>query len=182
MTALLDNIFATTVGFEDYQKNMAIGIANLNSSESGLIRSKRTVRQTNTIHRIVNKPGTKLFAKALLVSGLLKTIENDEDITMFIPVDRAFELFKLATTGRLIERKESVTRLVQMHTVEGKWHENALRHVEYLTTLAGTTISIDVYDEQLRAGDATVLRTDDYTRNTILHTVDNMISPPPDIT
>lgn len=117
------------------------------------------------------------LAAALEAAGLIETLKQAEDITVFAPTDEAFEALPEGTVEMLLkpENKETLTRILTYHVLGAKVPaaDVAAGTVEMLS---GDSATIST-DDGVMIGNAKVIKADVMASNGVIHVIDAVILP-----
>jgi hypothetical protein len=83
------------------------------------------------------------FVAALEAAGMTEELDGGEPVTVFVPVDQAFEALEEGRLEELMADPDALREILEGHIVEGAYPSyDDLVAAGTLTTLAGTTIEI----------------------------------------
>ena len=125
---------------------------------------------------------TTLIAAAQ-AAGLDETLANDGPYTVFAPTDEAFEaaLADLGLTAEeLLADTELLTSVLTYHVVEGEVPAADVVTLdgEEVETVNGASVTITVDGETVMVNEATVISTDVFASNGVIHVIDAVLVPP----
>ncbi|KAJ3550290.1 hypothetical protein NMY22_g563 [Coprinellus aureogranulatus] len=130
---------------------------------------------------IQRHPSVSYFNKILGSEGVSK-LNSTANLTLFLPVDRAWE--QLDPYERLYLESEfaadDLRRILNMHAVvmdHVEWSET-FKPGDKLTTLDGTSLEIAAIDHKTKISGAELVQPDIYASNGVLHLVDSLLIPP----
>ncbi len=106
-------------------------------------------------------------------TGLTERLEAAGPFTIFAPTDDAFGALGEAL-DELLADKTSLRMLVESHIVEGRLTSSDLMNRSELTTLAGTTLTVDTA-KGIKINDSTVVEPDLTASNGVIHGIDATI-------
>jgi uncharacterized surface protein with fasciclin (FAS1) repeats len=118
------------------------------------------------------------FVEAVKAAGLADSLTSDTAYTVFAPTDEAFESMSGMQRDELLapENREELLRLLRAHIVADDVNEDMARRIQQARTIDGGTVSIDVDDDRLMVGDATVIESDIQRGNLRIHTIDSVLA------
>jgi uncharacterized surface protein with fasciclin (FAS1) repeats len=119
----------------------------------------------------------KIFLAAVERAGLEGFLKNpDQPLTIFAPVDRAFEKIPKDTLEKLLHNKKELVETLLYHCVPGKLAIGAIMGLTEAGTLQGGKIRISVCDG-LSINQALVIKADVDASNGIIHGIDTLLMP-----
>jgi len=121
-------------------------------------------------------PRFSALKMAVEAAGLMETVETGGPITLFAPVDTAFDKF----AGKAIGKKEAI-QIVNKHLVQGTIYSLGLIGHTY-DTLSGATINTSAMQNQkdvyvVKEGDhtANILELNQHATNGVIHAIDKIL-------
>ena len=119
------------------------------------------------------------LAAALEAAGLVDTLKGAGPFTVFAPTDAAFAKLPEGTVESLLkpENRDQLVAILTYHVVPGKVMADDVVKISEATTVNGADIAIRVGDGKVRVNDATVVATDIYAANGVIHVIDAVILP-----
>lgn len=120
-----------------------------------------------------------LFWKAIEAAGLSKTLGSKGPITLFVPVNEAFDSLPRQVLNDLFkkENKERLRELLINHIAPGKLMKKDLFELDSISTLSNEKLTIKVDNGALFVENARVLFTDTEVGNGVIHVVYPVILP-----
>ena len=120
---------------------------------------------------------------AVEAAGLVETLQGEGPYTVFAPTDDAFAaaLEDLGLTAEeLLADTETLTSILTYHVVEGEVPAADVVTLdgEEVPTVNGATVEIGVDGETVTVNDATVIATDIFATNGVIHVIDSVLLPP----
>jgi uncharacterized surface protein with fasciclin (FAS1) repeats len=118
---------------------------------------------------------------ALDTAGLVEALSGEGPFTVFAPTNEAFAALPEGELEALLqpENRELLTQILTYHVVEGKAMAADVVGLDEVTTLMGSTVSIEVDGETVRLADtAQVVQTDIEASNGVIHVIDSVLLPP----
>ncbi len=120
---------------------------------------------------------------AVEAAGLVETLQGEGPYTVFAPTDEAFAaaLEDLGLTAEeLLADTETLTSILTYHVVEGEVPAADVVTLdgEEVPTVNGATVEIGVDGETVTVNDATVVATDIFATNGVIHVIDGVLLPP----
>jgi uncharacterized surface protein with fasciclin (FAS1) repeats len=119
----------------------------------------------------------KMFLKAVETAGLDKLLRGEGPVTVFAPVDRAFEKMARPVWERLLGNKKELTDVLSYHIVPGKITIGNIMTLTAVDTLQGQKIRINACDG-IAVNKAKVIKADIDGSNGIIHGIDRVLTPP----
>lgn len=121
-------------------------------------------------------PALSTLVAAVQQAGLVDTLNNAEDITIFAPTNDAFAKIPPATLNEVLADQQALTDILTYHVV-GQRSTPADLESGSLTTLQGGTITTAKAGDTYTANDATVLCGNVQTRNATVYLIDTVLMP-----
>jgi len=121
-------------------------------------------------------PALSTLVTAVQQAGLVETLNNAEDITIFAPTNDAFAKIPPETLNAVLADKKALTDILTYHVV-GQRSTPADLESGSLTTLQGGTITTAKAGDTYTANDATVLCGNVQTRNATVYLIDTVLMP-----
>ena len=121
-------------------------------------------------------PALSTLVAAVQQAGLVDTLNNAEDITIFAPTNDAFAKIPAATLNEVLADQQALTDILTYHVV-GQRSTPADLESGSLTTLQGGTITTAKAGDTYTANDATVLCGNVQTRNATVYLIDTVLMP-----
>jgi transforming growth factor-beta-induced protein len=120
---------------------------------------------------------------ALQAAGLVEALQGDGPFTVFAPTDDAFAALPEGTVETLLqaENQDQLTNILLYHVVEGKVMASQVVELSEADTLAGQPVMIQVMNGEVMIDDARVIITDIEASNGVIHVIDAVLLPRPDI-
>jgi uncharacterized surface protein with fasciclin (FAS1) repeats len=121
-------------------------------------------------------PALSTLVAAVQQAGLVDTLNNAENITVFAPTNDAFAKIPPATLNQVLADKAALTNILTYHVV-GERSTTADLESGSLTTLQGGTITTAKDGETYTANDAQVLCGNLQTSNATVYLIDTVLMP-----
>ncbi|WP_165381095.1 fasciclin domain-containing protein [Pseudoalteromonas sp. CO325X] len=134
----------------------------------------------NIIETAVASDDFTTLAAALEATNLVATLSDEsQEFTVFAPTDAAFAALGQATIDTLLANPEVLKEILLQHVVSGSVDSITAFSLsgQQAQTVSGNQIdiTIDVENDTLKFGDATVTMTDIQTTNGIIHVLDTVV-------
>ncbi len=124
-----------------------------------------------------------MFATAIKIVRIARTLHSAGPFTVFAPADRAFTQLSSMKLQQLTADLPLLTKIVHNHIVAGDFtYQSLLKMCKEgergitLRSIDGSPLYIDLADG-IRIDKSTVIATDILTENGIIHVVDRLIMP-----
>jgi uncharacterized surface protein with fasciclin (FAS1) repeats len=116
---------------------------------------------------------------AVKAAGLVDTLKGDGPFTVFAPTDEAFAKLPAGTVENLLkpENKDQLVAILTYHVVAGKVKAADVVKLDSATTVQGQDVSIAVENGVVKVNGASVVKTDIWTSNGVIHVIDSVILP-----
>ena len=121
-------------------------------------------------------PALSTLVAAVQQAGLVDTLNNAENITIFAPTNDAFAKIPPATLNEVLADKKTLTDILKYHVVDQRSTAADLESGS-LATLQGGTITTAKAGDTYTANDATVLCGNVQTRNATVYLIDTVLMP-----
>ncbi|MFF7177029.1 fasciclin domain-containing protein [Streptomyces sp. NPDC008121] len=126
-----------------------------------------------------NNPALSTLAAAVQKAGLVDTLNNAEDITVFAPTNDAFAKIPKADLDKILNDKEQLTNLLTYHVVDETVTRDKLPNGSF-TTLQGDPVTTSGSGNSFKVNDsAQIVCGDVETDNATVHVVDTVLMPKP---
>lgn len=122
-----------------------------------------------------NNPALSTLVTAVKQAGLVDTLNNAKDITVFAPTNDAFAKLPKKDLDAVLKDKALLTKVLTNHVVAGRISPDALAGDH--DTLAKTTLTVTGSGEDFKVGDATVVCGNVQTANATVYIVDGVLLP-----
>lgn len=123
-----------------------------------------------------NNPVLSTLVTAVKTAGLVDTLNNTDDITVFAPTNDAFKGMDQATLKKALGDKKLLTTVLTGHVVKGRITPDQLSGDH--KTLSGSTISVEGSGEDFTVdGDAKVVCGNVQTSNATVYIIDGVLLP-----
>lgn len=119
-------------------------------------------------------PALSTLATAVTKAGLVDTLNNAQNITVFAPVNDAFAKIPQATLDKVLADQQALTNILKYHVL-GQRPTNL--DSASLTTLQGGTIMTAKSGDTYTANDATILCGNIKTANATVYLIDTVLMP-----
>lgn len=119
---------------------------------------------------------------AVQAAGLVETLKGEGPFTVFAPTDEAFQALGDTLAALLLpENKQALTDILLYHVVAGKVMAADVVTLSKAPTALGKNVAIKVDMGKVYINDAQVIITDIETSNGVIHVIDAVLVPQPDI-
>jgi uncharacterized surface protein with fasciclin (FAS1) repeats len=116
------------------------------------------------------------FVKALESTGMIDSLSDGTQYTIFAPTDEAFESMRGSTEELLsAENREELVDLLRAHIVADDVDAARARQLEQAKTLDGGTVELKMEGDRLMVDDATVVEADIERGSVRIHTIDEVL-------
>ncbi|XOV68052.1 MAG: fasciclin domain-containing protein [Fluviicola sp.] len=146
----------------------------------------------NIVENAVNSEDHTTLVAAVKAGDLVEALQGEGPLTVFAPVNDAFENLPEGTVETLLkeENKEALQGVLTYHVVAGKYDFDAIQKLikknggsAELKTLSGGTLkatmngSHNIMVEDENGGSANISVYDVYQSNGVIHVVDSVLLP-----
>lgn len=117
---------------------------------------------------------------AVKAAGLAEALSSDGPYTVFAPTNDAFARLDGEVVEYLLSDagRSDLGRILLHHVVPGRLVAGELVGRDEVTTLADTTLALEVARDRLLVGDAVVQTADIEGSNGVIHVIDRVLLPP----
>lgn len=117
---------------------------------------------------------TQLVVKA----GLVPALRDTQDLTVFAPVNDAFDAIPRPTYFSVVGDNATLTQILTLHVVPGVYELSDLMDLDgqTLTTLEGGELLVEIDGDNVIVGGATIAAPDIKASNGVIHAVDTVIT------
>lgn len=124
-----------------------------------------------------NNPALSTLVTAIKKAGLVDTLNNAKDLTVFAPTNDAFAKIPKADLDKLLADKAELTKVLTYHVVGEKTTPAQLGHGSF-KTLEGATLTTSGSGESFTVnGKAKIVCGDVRTANATVNIIDTVLSP-----
>lgn len=166
------------------QENQTI---ELSSAETSMHKARGNSTKENILDIAGSNDNFSILAQAVLFAGLDDALNGKRQLTVFAPTNDAFA--KLLSEGQTPEEllqalgKETVRDILLYHVAPGKRKANAVLGSEQINTLLKKFIDVELEGSTLTVGNeengfATVVNTNIFASNGVIHVIDTVMLPP----
>ncbi len=122
-----------------------------------------------------NNPALSTLVTAVKKAGLVDTLNNAADITVFAPTNDAFAKLPKKDLEAALNDKATLTKILTNHVVAGRLAPDQLagKHA----TLAKTSLTVTGSGEDFMVGDASVVCGNVQTANATVYIIDSVLLP-----
>jgi uncharacterized surface protein with fasciclin (FAS1) repeats len=121
-------------------------------------------------------PALSTLVTAVTKAGLVDTLNNTQDITVFAPTNEAFAKIPQDTLAKVLADKQALTNILTYHVVQQRRGPTDLDSAT-LTTLQGGTIRTEKSGDTYTADNARVVCGNVQTRNATVYLIDTVLMP-----
>ncbi|MBU1701993.1 MAG: fasciclin domain-containing protein [Candidatus Eisenbacteria bacterium] len=114
---------------------------------------------------------------AVRAAGLVDLLKSDGPFTVFAPSDEAFAKLPEGAVASLLKDKEALTKVLTFHVVPGKVPASEVIGLKEAKTAQGQSLQIEAKDDGVMVGGATVIATDIFASNGVIHVIDTVMMP-----
>ncbi|MEV0318336.1 fasciclin domain-containing protein [Streptomyces sp. NPDC050658] len=124
-----------------------------------------------------NNPELSTLTGAVQKAGLVDTLNNAENVTVFAPTNDAFAKVPKADLDKLLADKEQLTKVLTYHVVGEKVGKEQLADGTYKTLEGGELTTAGSGDAYKVNDSASVVCGDVATKNATVHVIDTVLMP-----
>ncbi|UTW64604.1 fasciclin domain-containing protein [bacterium SCSIO 12741] len=137
------------------------------------------VSQQNIVQIAVGSQDHTTLVAAVQAAGLVDVLANNGPLTVFAPVNAAFDALPDGTVDNLLlpENKSSLISVIHYHAAPGTYKGDLLKDGMDLYMAQGGNVKITREGEDVFANGNKILATIDAT-NGVIHVIDGVLLPP----
>ena len=126
-----------------------------------------------------NNPLLSTLVTAVQEAGLVDTLNNAEALTVFAPINAAFEKIPQEDLEALLADQDALTDVLTLHVAEGQNDAAALAEAGTVTSLQGGELTFDADAMTVSSGstEANVVCANVQTANATVHLIDTVLMP-----
>lgn len=169
-----------------------IAASTLVNAQTVMVGGEAMYPKKNIVENAVNSNDHTTLVAAVKAAGLVDALMGDGPLTVFAPVNSAFDALPKGTVSTLLkpENKDMLSSILTYHVVAGKVDANELmkmikkgKGMATMETLSGATLTfkmngehnVMVIDE--KGGSANISVYDVYQSNGVIHSIDKVLLP-----
>ncbi|MBR7828476.1 fasciclin domain-containing protein [Actinospica sp. MGRD01-02] len=128
-----------------------------------------------------NNPALSTLVSAVKAAGLVDTLNNAQNITVFAPANAAFEKIPSSTLNSVLANKAELTKILTYHVVSGRLSPSELAGTH--KTLEGSDLTVSGSGESFTvtggssSNTANVVCGDVQTANATVYIIDTVLMP-----
>jgi uncharacterized surface protein with fasciclin (FAS1) repeats len=115
---------------------------------------------------------------AVVVAGLVETLQGDGPFTVFAPTDAAFAALPEGTVEALLADIPALTNILTYHVVGAKAMSTDLSDGQMIATVNGKKIEVTINEDGVFINNAKVTVADIEADNGVVHVIDAVLLPP----
>ncbi|MCQ4205626.1 fasciclin domain-containing protein [Streptomyces longispororuber] len=124
-----------------------------------------------------HNPDLSTLVTAVKKAGLVDTLNNAKDITVFAPTNEAFAKIPKADLDKVLNDKAQLTKILTYHVVGEKVTQDKLADGSF-KTLEGSKLTTSGSGEKFKVNDsANIVCGDVQTSNATVHIIDSVLMP-----
>lgn len=130
----------------------------------------------NIVETAKNAGSFNTLIQAIEAAGLTETLKQQDCVTVFAPVDAAFERLPEGTLDSLLQDIPKLKKVLTYHIVFGDVRSEDLIEIDEAETMEGSVLAIDT-SHGYKVNQAIVIQPDILTDNGVIHVVDSVLMP-----
>ena len=142
-----------------------------------------TSSQPNVVEIAANSPEFTTLVAGVKAADLASPLTTEGPFTIFAPSNSAFDRIDGSVLNSLLNEPGTPTlkQILLHHVVAGNVTADKLKDQDVLTTLAGTTLTVTIVNDRVLINDAAVTEANISGSNGVIHKIDRVIIPPPQV-
>jgi len=164
--------------------NAMITMADINAS-NGVIHVIDTVlippekpQQKDIIETATDAGNFTTLLAAINATNLTDTLKGKGPFTVFAPTDEAFAALPNGTIEALLNDTSALKKILLYHVAKGRLTAEDVANMSNITTLEGQKLPVNVTDQGVFVGNATITMVDINASNGVIHVIDTVLIPP----
>ena len=139
--------------------------------------------QSNVVEIAANSSEFTTLVAAVKAADLANALTAEGPFTIFAPSNSAFSRIDGSVLNSLLNEPgtPALKQILLHHVVAGNVTADTLKDQDVLTTLAGTTLSVTIVNGRVLINDAAVTQANISGSNGVIHKIDRVILPPPQV-
>lgn len=118
------------------------------------------------------------FAAAAEKAGLARALADVGPVTIFVPSNAAFDRLSAEQRAAIESDPAALEALLLAHVVRGRVTAADAATVGSTNAVSGRSIALSAADGKVKVGDATVVRSDESSKDAVIHVIDAVLLPP----
>ncbi len=161
---------------------LSLSLVQFATAQADASAKKSTAEQT-IVEIAVGAGQFHTLVAAVKAAGLADTLSGKGPFTVFAPTDEAFAKLGKDTIADLLkpENKAKLTAILTYHVVGENVPASKVVTSKSLKTLQGQSAGIVVMDGKVSIDGANVVKTDIVGKNGVIHVIDSVILPKPNL-
>ncbi len=185
ITTLLDrDIEVTITGSDVFINDAQVTLADL-EADNGVVHvidAVLTPPRLTVVDIVVESEDHDTLESAVIAADLVETLNGDGPFTVFAPTDDAFAALPDGLLDDLLaDPTGDLTDILLYHVVAAKAMSTDLSDGQVIETVLGKNITVTINNDGVFINDAQVTLADIETDNGVVHVIDAVLTPPPDI-
>ena len=142
-----------------------------------------TSSQPNVVEIAANSSEFTTLVAAVKAADLANALTAEGPFTIFAPSNSAFSRIDGSVLNSLLNEPgtPALKQILLHHVVAGNVTADTLKDQDVLTTLGGTTLSVTIVNGRVLINDAAVTQANITGSNGVIHKIDRVILPPPQV-
>lgn len=128
------------------------------------------------VETAVNAGTFNTLVQAVEAAGLVDLLKGEGPITVFAPVDTAFERMPEGALDKLLQDIPRLKKILAYHVVPGDVRSDNLIEIDEAPTVEGSVLVIDS-SNGYKVNQAIVLNPDMLADNGVIHAIDSVLMP-----
>ena len=138
--------------------------------------------EKNIVETLADDENHQTLVSAVQAAGLDEALSGEGPFTVFAPTDDAFSDLDQEYLNDLIENDtETLASILKFHVIAGHYNSTDLSDGMILTTLDGKLLTVDIDGSTVSIDGATVTEADRQCSNGVIHVIDAVMVPKPNI-
>lgn len=149
-------------------------------SQSRKNRKQQRSNSRDLIEMASANPELKTFVNAFRASGLMDSLTNAGNFTIFAPSEAAFDSLPDGAKEDLLkpENKNQLKAILRNHIVSGKIRAKELRNGKSFDSIGGQELGVSALGGKIMVGGTEITKSNLVASNGVIYIVNKVIVPP----
>ena len=162
-------------------KHVSFGAFLFSTAMISFLPAQRSRPSDDIVETAAAAGSFQTLLAAAQAAGLVDTLKGKGPLTVFAPTDAAFEKLPEGTIEKLLADKKKLTAILTYHVVAGELPASKLVEMSWGETVQGQSFRVSSGGDGVMVDGARVVKADIRAKNGIIHVIDSVILPRPDI-
>ena len=142
-----------------------------------MLPMNNTMGQKDIIETATDAGNFTTLLTALNATNLTDTLKGKGPFTVFAPTDKAFSALPTGTVEALLNNTSALKNILLYHVAGQRLMAKDVANMSNITTLEGQKLPVNVTDQGVFVGNATITMVDINASNGVIHVIDTVLMP-----